>query len=187
MKTVTALMLSVLCLSILVVIQVHKNKLEKLQSQLANIEREKNETENSLFRLIEFSSPDINMMTQLFSFEDTVLLKDIITSKTLIYKFSNNDCHECINQQIKLLNKIKDLNPSFRVIALYEIDNTRSYKLFFKSFAATLPFWAVKNFPILDHAYFIIDVNGRCSHFYFPTTDNPQYSEKYLSLMKRVF
>ena len=171
----------------LILYQTHNTEKKDLVFKTELSEQKRIHMENMLLRITELDASDIDMATNLISLKDTTSLKDIIKDKTLVYKFSSYDCNDCIRKQMELLKRMNDAHNNVNIIVLYEIENIPSFKNFAKKLSEKIPIWGVKKFQIKDHAYFILDPDGRSSNFFIPQTDNSEQVAKYLSIIRTKY
>jgi uncharacterized protein YxeA len=120
---------------------------------------------------------------KLLQFEDTIRMKALLGSKTLVYKFSFADCQECINKHLSLLANIVSKDPPINVIVLMQYDHARNYRFLANQFPTLKIFGINKDFPITEQSLFTIDLSGITNDYYLPQTTSEKLSERYLSMM----
>lgn len=121
----------------------------------------------------------MDLKINLFSFGDTLTLKELVKRPTIVYKFSSLDCSDCVSQQLAFINQISADN-SLDILILYEVENITSFKNYKNKLSKPQLIWGVKDFSISDHVYFILEPEGIVHSSVLVTTDNTQFIQQYL-------
>jgi len=109
-------------------------------------------------------------------------MRDLIKSKTLVYKFSTYDCMTCVSQQFNLLNELREKSP-VDLLCLINYSNLREFKSLLLTVPEDIAIYGVKDFPFYEQAYFVLDVNGAATNFFIPDKNNISLTRQYLSII----
>lgn len=128
---------------------------------------------------------------------NTVLAKEIIKTNSLVFRFSELNCHECIDAEIDALikNKIK-IKKNIVFIAYYQ--NKRDLFVYSKDFN-NKGLTNIKMYFLPDKAllipidklnmpyYFCVNSDFKMTNFFIPQKDKPKLSNIYLDYISKNF
>ncbi len=126
----------------------------------------------------------------------TVLAKDIFKNNSLVFRYSELNCHECIDAEINALVKNKEKIKNIVFIAYYQ--NTRDLFVFHENFSnmglTNIKMYYAKNENLLIPIeklnapyYFCVNANLVMTNFFIPQKEKPKLSDTYLNYTTKNF
>ena len=119
-------------------------------------------------------------------------LKDI-TKPVLVVRNMESGCNLCIENELKILKKYRDLYQSENVIILSDHDSGRKLKVFKNSNNLdSIQVASCKNLGLpfekefVKPYVFLLDKNNYTSHFFIPEVTRPEVSEKYYKKISKL-
>jgi hypothetical protein len=128
---------------------------------------------------------------------NTVLVKDIIKANSLVLRFSELNCEECINAEIDaLVNKKDKIKKNVILITYYQ--DRRNMFVFYKDFQnkglANIKMYLLPNEALLIPMdklnipyYFCVNSNLKMNNFFIPQKNKPTLSKVYLDYTLKRF
>lgn len=165
-----------------------QKQVEKCNETLLAIQKETENMEKSFFYYMD-KNADISL--------DSLGLYTFPQKETLIYRFSEDMCDECINQDLSELDKCQEEIGKCHVFIFPAYDQSRNNTVYLKN---KLTRFRYKNtqtnligFPIhnetgLRQRYFaFIDNNGEIVSMFFPIKNEQKLTQSYFRLIKDKF
>jgi hypothetical protein len=117
-----------------------------------------------------------------------VFLKDVINAPILVYRFSEAQCSDCVEQQFKLFRSEKHNIPQ-NIILWGSYSNVRKIKIIKNTFDVDFKSYNVDKIDIsldkfLNPFFFIITPDLTCHSFFTAIKENPAMTMLYLTTMK---
>lgn len=107
-----------------------------------------------------------------------------IKENSLVYYYTLRECFPCVERDLFMLFNLSKEHPSFNItIVCSEIDKKYSARLLRSHSRYNLRFCYLKNYSIKKSEFLIINSNGNISNSYYPNSEIPELTERYLNFV----
>ena len=116
-------------------------------------------------------------------------MHDIINSSTLVYRFSETHCNDCIEEQFMTLKNIDYRKPE-NVILLSSFSSIKKIRILKDTYELKYDLYNLRGINIPSDSlskpyFFVIDPDLTCHSFFVPISELPLLTRQYLSTVKQ--
>lgn len=118
------------------------------------------------------------------------LLKDLIDSKKLIYRISDNTCEICYDDVLNLFTNYSEVVNNENLIIIVPLDRIRELKVYLEQQNSDIPFYGIKKGELgleVDKYYpflFLLEKDMDVEHVFVPSKNEIQTTKDYLDIIK---